>query len=96
MNLNLEIITKPVLVDRNTIEGMLPESCLKIVVTRKLRGWSPFIEVAVDDVIVHSDTAMQSEQEAFNQLADRAEVDADQRHMKKRAKVHNAVRNLFA
>ena len=96
MNLNLNIITKPVLVDRNTIEGMLPDSCLKVVVSRKLRGWSPFIEIVVDGVVVHSDTAMQSEQEAFQQLSERAEVDADQRHLAKRATVSKAVKNLFA
>ena len=96
MNLNLNIITKPVIIDRDTIEGMLPESCLKVVVRRKLCGWRKFIEIVVDDVVVHSDEAMQSEQEAFYQLSTRAQMDADQRHSTKRATVSKAVKNLFA
>lgn len=68
MKLNLSAITSPLLIDNNTVSGII--AGLPCTVSRRLNGWNPMICVVINDSVVHDNTASHDDRKEFNTLYD--------------------------
>lgn len=74
MKINLDKIENLIRVDKNTVMGTLetPIGYVKVSVSRRLNGWTPYLEIVAEDYVIHNGEATKDEMNAFDVLSNRA------------------------
>ena len=71
--LNLSVIIDPRAVGRDVVTGTLPgDEKLEIIVTRRLKGWTPLLRITVAGHVIHWAEPSEFERQEFNELYERA------------------------
>ena len=71
--LNFSVILNHLPTGRDIITGTLPGTeRLEIKISRKFTAWTPLLRITVAGHTIHSGEATKSDQEQFNELANRA------------------------